>query len=149
MGGTGCGEIWVLLWWARPCSVNLESNFLLMGGVVFPHCSVAWGQTMVRLMAIITTSFTMTYASMLWLPGLFYAVSLTPQQATVDPCLPWELLDPHRQVWLSLLWRHRPFLLGPGGTRFCLCPPRVFFPQLWKFCNQIPLAFKVKFPRSS
>ena len=29
--------------------------------------------------------------------------------------------------------------------RFCLCPPRVCFPVLWKFCNQIPLASKVKF----
>ena len=23
MGRTGCGENWVLLWWAKPCSVNL------------------------------------------------------------------------------------------------------------------------------
>ena len=22
MGETGCGESWVLLWWAGPCSVN-------------------------------------------------------------------------------------------------------------------------------
>ena len=32
------GGNWVLLWWARPCSVNLESNFLLIGGAVFPPC---------------------------------------------------------------------------------------------------------------
>ena len=34
-------------------------------------------------------------------------------------------------------------------ARFCLCPPRlesVFPPVLWKSCNQIPLAFKVRFP---
>ena len=31
-------------------------------------------------------------------------------------------------------------------VRFCLCPPRVSVsPVLWNFCNQIPLAFKVKF----
>ena len=30
---------------------------------------------------------------------------------------------------------------------FCLCPPRVGFPSLWKFCNQIPLTFK--FPGDS
>ena len=29
---------WVLFWWAGPCSVNLYSNFLLMGGAVFPTC---------------------------------------------------------------------------------------------------------------
>ena len=32
-------------------------------------------------------------------------------------------------------------------TSFCLCPSRVSVsPVLWKFCNQILLAFKVKFP---
>ena len=31
----------VLLWWAGPCSVNLQSGFLLMAGAVFPPCSLA------------------------------------------------------------------------------------------------------------
>ena len=34
-------------------------------------------------------------------------------------------------------------------TRFCLCPPRLeslFPPALWKSCNQIPLASKVRSP---
>ena len=35
---TDWGRNWVLFWWAWPCSVNLESNFLLMDGVVFPPC---------------------------------------------------------------------------------------------------------------
>ena len=37
-------------------------------------------------------------------------------------------------------------------ARFCLCPPRLeslFPPVLWKFYNQIPLAFKVRFPGDS
>ena len=37
-------------------------------------------------------------------------------------------------------------------TRFCLCPPGVeslVLPILWKSCNQIPLAFKVRFPGDS
>ena len=34
-------------------------------------------------------------------------------------------------------------------TRFCLCPPRVCSPVLCKFCNQIWLASKVKFPGGS
>ena len=37
-------------------------------------------------------------------------------------------------------------------ARFCLCPPRLkyLFPLvLWKSCNQIPLAFKVRFPGDS
>ena len=32
-------------------------------------------------------------------------------------------------------------------TRFCLCPPCLFSPVLWKFCNQIPLPFKVRCPK--
>ena len=47
IGGTGCGENWILLWWARTSSVNLYSNCLLMCGAVFPPCSLAWGQTMI------------------------------------------------------------------------------------------------------
>ncbi|CAM9671314.1 unnamed protein product [Rangifer tarandus platyrhynchus] len=42
-----------------------------------------------------------------------------------------------------------PFLWVLVCTRFCLCPPRLeslFPPVLWKSCNQIPLAFKVRFP---
>ena len=50
-----------IIWWARPCSVNLSCNFLLMGGAVFPPCSVPRGQTMAGVMA---TSFRKTYASM-------------------------------------------------------------------------------------
>ena len=34
-------------------------------------------------------------------------------------------------------------------TRFRLCPLKVCLPVLWKFCNQIPLASKVKFPGES
>ena len=34
-------------------------------------------------------------------------------------------------------------------TWFCLCPSRLCFPVLWKYCNQIPLASKVKFPGDS
>ena len=38
--------------------------------------------------------------------------------------------DTHGQVWVSFLWGHCSFLLGP---RLCLCPPRVCFPVLCKF----------------
>ena len=41
-----------------------------------------------------------------------------------------------------------PFLWVLVPTRFCLCPPRLEClvpPVLWKSCNQIPLAFKVRF----
>ena len=45
MGETDCGGSWVLFWWAGPCSVNLQPDFLLMGRAVFPPCCLAWVQT--------------------------------------------------------------------------------------------------------
>ena len=42
-----------------------------------------------------------------------------------------------------------PFFWVLMHTGFCLCPTKVCFPHLCKFCNQIPLASKVKFPGSS
>ena len=38
-----------------------------MGGAAFPPCSLAWGQTMVGVMAVMATSFQKIYASMLGL----------------------------------------------------------------------------------
>ena len=89
---------WVLFRWVGQCSVNLRSNFLLMGRAVFPPCLLACGPSMVGVMA---TSSKRTSAIMLRLLGLLSLVPLTPWQATVDPRLLWRLLDTHRQVWLS------------------------------------------------
>ena len=54
-----------------------------------------------------------------------------------------------QEVWLRLLWGHCSFLLGPGVHRFCCACQESVSPVLWKFCNQIPLDFKVKFLGSS
>ena len=52
---------------------------------------------------------------------------------------------------VSILWSHCSFPLVSGaGKILFLCPPRLesLFPLvLCKSCNQIPLAFKVRFPR--
>ena len=55
MGETDWEGDWVLFWCVWPCSVNLKSTFLLMGGAVFPPCYLTWGQTMVKVMKIIVT----------------------------------------------------------------------------------------------
>ena len=47
---------------------------------------------------------------------------------------------------------HFSFLLGLGACMILFCPLRlesVFPPVLWKSCSQVPLAFKVIFPRDS
>ena len=44
-------------------------------------------------------------------------------------------------------------LLSPGSWRaqgfVCVLQECLFPPGLWKFCNQIPLSFKVRFPGGS
>ena len=61
------------------------------------------------------------------------AVPPTLQQFTADPRLCWRLLDTHGQVWVSLLWNHCFFLLGPDVHKVLLVFPRVCFPVLYKF----------------
>ena len=51
------------------------------------------------------------------------------QQATVDTQLPWRLLDTQKQVWVSLLWGHCSFLLGPGVYTVLFVPSKSLFPQ--------------------
>ena len=82
-----------------------------------------WGQTMVEVMKIMVTSF----------KGPMYALlhSAPPalQQATADPCLCRRLLDTYRQVWISLLWGHSSFLLGPGAHKVLFVPAKSLFPS--------------------
>ena len=54
---------------------------------------------------------------------------LTPQQPTVDPHLRSTLLDAHKQVWLSFLWGHCSFLLGPGAHKVLFVPSKNLFPH--------------------
>ena len=51
------------------------------------------------------------------------------QQATVDPRLCQRLMDTPRQVWVSLLWGHCSFLLGPGSHNILFVPSKSLFPQ--------------------
>ena len=47
----------------------------------------------------------------------------------VNPCLRQRLLDTHRQVWVSLLWGHCSFLLGPGLHKVLSVSSKSLFPQ--------------------
>ena len=59
---------------------------------------------------------------------LLLSLPPTLQQATADPCLCRRLLDTHRQVWVSLLWGHCSFLLGPGAQG-SVVPSKSLFPS--------------------
>ena len=53
----------------------------------------------------------------------------TLHQAATDPRLRWRLLDTHAQVWVSLLWAHCSFLLGPGAHTILFVPSKNLLPQ--------------------
>ena len=61
--------------------------------------------------------------------ALLRSVPLTLQQATANPRLHWRLLDTHGQVWLSLLWGHCSFLLGPGAHKVLFVSSKSQFSQ--------------------
>ena len=78
---------------------------------------------MVELMNRMVTSFTRSHAHTL------HSVPPILQQATADPCLCRRLLDTHGQVWVSLLWGHCSFLLGPGAQKVLFVPSKSLFPS--------------------
>ena len=51
------------------------------------------------------------------------------QQAITLPHLHQRLLDTHGQVWVSLLYGHCLFLLGPGAHNVLFVPSQSLFPQ--------------------
>ena len=63
----------------------------------------------------------------LCLPGLLLPESLSPRQATTDPCLCRRPSNTHRHVCLSLLWRSLLHSQGPGACKALLVPSK----HLW------------------
>ena len=66
-------------------------------------------------------------------PALLYSVPMTPRQA----------------IWVRLLWVTAPSSWLLICTRFCLCLQDTVSSVPRKFCNQILLASRVKFPGGS
>ena len=60
---------------------------------------------------------------------LLWSVAPTLQQAATNPCLRWRLQDTQGQVWVSLLWGHCSFLLGPGAHKVFFVPSESLFFQ--------------------
>ena len=88
-----------------------------------PPCCLTCGQTMVEVMKIMVISFKRPHACTAALSAP------TLPQATANPRLRQRLLDTHRPVWVSLLWGHCSFLLGPGVQKVLFVPSRSLFPQ--------------------
>ena len=64
-------------------------------------------------------------------PSLLCSTQCPPtlQQATINTCLHWRLLDTHGWVSVSLLWGHCSFLLGPDVYKVLFLPSKCLFPQ--------------------
>ena len=109
-------------------------QFSVDGWCCVPSLLFTWSQNMVEVMKIMETSFKRSHActAMLSAPN--------PAAAHYQPTPPLETPG-HSQASLgqSLVGS---LLLSPGSwyTRFCLCPPRVYFPVLckfWQLCGEV------------
>ena len=92
-----------------------------MGGAVFPACYLTWGQTMVEVMKIMVAFF-----------KRFHAHTAAPSVPNPAAGHHWPTPlpeDTHRQVWVSLLWGHCSFFLGPGAHKVLFVPFKSLFSQ--------------------
>ena len=62
------------------------------------------------------------------MPTLLHSVPPALQQATANPRLQQRLWNTHGKVWVSLLWGHCSFLLGPGMHKLLFVPSESLFP---------------------
>ena len=74
--------------------------------------------------------------------ALLHSVPLTLQLVTADTHLCRRLLDMHRQGWVSLLYVHYSFLLGPGVHKVLFVPSKSLFPQSCVSYESNPTAFQ-------
>ena len=78
---------------------------------------------MVEVMKIMETSFKMSHA------GTAALNAPNPAAGHCRPTPPPETPGYHGQVWVSLLWGHCSFLLGPGVHKVLFVPSKSLFPQ--------------------
>ena len=60
---------------------------------------------------------------------LLHSVPPILEKGTTDPHLHWRFLDTHRKVWVTVLWGHYSFLLGPGAYKVLFVPSKNPFPS--------------------
>ena len=138
-GGQDCAQLsfdQIICWWVRLCS-------LPVGCLTLSNPSLRSTESMVGLM--VTSK--RTYAN--------GAPSRIAAASAPFPAVRWihtSISDPPTLAGRSCsvsCGATIPFLWVLVHARIRLCPPRVeslFPPVLWKFCNEIPMSFKVRFP---
>ena len=136
---TDWGGNWVLFWWAGPCSVNLYSAFLLVWSLPVTYLRANY----VGVMKIMVASFKRSHAPT--------APLSSPHPATVPhrPPPPPGTPGLSRQVWVSHLWGHCSFLLGPGVHKVLYVPSKSWVVGykklvLWVWiCRTMPFADRI------
>ena len=128
------------------CAPSLQFGLRRPSPGVYSLC----GRASASVVVLMVTSCMRVYANVPCPSGLLLPVPLTMWQATVGPCRHKRLPNTHRQIWLILLWSHCCLILVLVHTKFCLCHPRISVsPVLWKFYNQVPLTFNLRFTGGS
>ena len=117
-------------------------HFLLMSVAMFSSCSLIRGQTMVGVIVMAISSKS-TYA---------WTIVFSALDLMADHCRSTPLLETpgHSQTSLAQSLAGS-LLLSPGpwcAHGFVCVLQESVSPVLWKFCNKILLASKVKFPRN-
>ena len=112
----------LIRWWGDITQYMFNPIFCWWVGCV-PSLLFTWGQTMVEVMKIMETSFKGPMRAVL------HSMPPTLHQATSDPGLCWRLLDTPGLVWVSLLWGHCSFLLGPDEHKVLFVPSKSLFLQ--------------------
>ena len=98
-------------------------QFSVDGWGCVPSLLFTWGQTVVEVMKTMATSFKRSHAS---------TATLSAPNPEGGHCWPRplsRLLDTHGKVWISLLWGHCSYLLGPGAHKVLFVPSQSLFPQ--------------------
>ena len=125
------------LLWALELSQQCENVFSI---ILLQSLGHLLSGPVVRLMA---TSSERAYATCC-VTQVYCSQSPCPQ-ATADPCLCRRHSNTQRHVWLSLCG-----VSGSWCTQGFVCAlQESVSPVLWKFCNQISLASKIKFTGGS
>ena len=95
-------------------------QFSVDGWSCVPSLLFTRGQTMVEVMKIMATSFKRSHAG---------TATLSASNPAAGHHRPTPLLETPGQVWVSLLWGHCSFLLGPGAHEFLFVPSKSLFTQ--------------------
>ena len=87
---------------------------------------------MVEVIRTVATSFKRSHDALLHSgPSKCSLKQLALKRATDDPLLCRRLLDTHGHVWVSFLWGHCSFLLGPGAHKVLFVPSKSLFPRYY------------------